>query len=70
MVADAMTREPVDLSDEDFARLRAHFSDAQLVELAAHVGLANFRSRLNAFFHVEAHGLCPIPIPVAGGGHR
>ncbi len=69
MVADAMTREPVDMSDEDFARLRARFSEAELVELAAHVGLANFRSRLNAFFHVQAHGLCVLPIRVSGGGH-
>ena len=58
-----MTREPVVAPDEQFARWQAHFSDAQLVELAAHVGLANIRSRLNALFHVQAHGLCRLPLP-------
>lgn len=68
-VADAMTQEPVEMSDDLFERVRTHFSDAQLVELSAHVALANVRSRMNAFFHVQSHGLCALPLPAAGAGH-
>ena len=67
LLADAMTREPVDLPGAAFERLRAHFTDAQLVELAAHIGLANIRSRINALFHVQAHGLCQVLPPLAYG---
>lgn len=52
------------MSDELFARLREHYSEAELVELAAIVALENFRSRFNRVFRVEAHGIyCPLPRP-------
>ena len=61
-----MSREPVDMPDDLFERVRARFSEAQLVELAAHVALANVRSRTNALFHVPAHGLYCQVLPLAG----
>jgi hypothetical protein len=32
-----------------------------LVELAAIIGLENFRSKFNPVFAVEAQGFCPLP---------
>jgi AhpD family alkylhydroperoxidase len=59
--AEAMTRTPVEVSDELFARLRAHFSEAQVVELTAAVALENFRSKFNVALGIEAQGFCVLP---------
>ncbi len=60
-VAEAMTRAPADISDELFARVRAYYDDAQLVELAATAALENFRARFNRVFRVEPNALyCPV----------
>lgn len=47
-LAEEMTRTPVVVSDEFFARLREHFNDGQLVELTASIAFENFRAR---FYH-------------------
>jgi alkylhydroperoxidase family enzyme len=57
-VAEAMTITARRVSDELFARARRHFSEAQLVELAAAVALENFRSKFNVALGVEAQGFC------------
>jgi AhpD family alkylhydroperoxidase len=54
--ADGMTRSPVDVSDDLFARLREHFSEAQLVELTDIVALENYRARFNWAFGLEGQG--------------
>jgi alkylhydroperoxidase family enzyme len=54
--AEAMTRTPADVSDEVFAAARDHFSDAQLVELAATAAMENYRARFNRAFDVESQG--------------
>ena len=46
------------VTDELFARLRGHFSEAQIVELAAVVALENFRSKFNPPLGIEAQGFC------------
>jgi alkylhydroperoxidase family enzyme len=57
-----MSVSPVDVSDELFARLRRHYDDAQLVELAATIALENFRARFNRAFLVPPNSLyCPVP---------
>lgn len=62
-LADAATQVPADISDDLFARLKKHYSDAELVELAAIIALENFRSRFNRVFRVEPNGFyCPIPV--------
>ena len=61
-MADAVTQTPADVSDELYARLRRHFDEAQLVELAASAALENFRARFNRVFRVEPNSLyCPVP---------
>jgi alkylhydroperoxidase family enzyme len=56
--AEAMTITGQRVTDELFARARQHFSEAQLVELAAAVALENFRSKFNTAFGVEPQGFC------------
>lgn len=54
-----ITSERVD--DALFARLREHFSEAQIVELTAAIAFENFRSKFNPALGVEAQGFCPLP---------
>jgi len=56
--AEAMTITGQKVSDELFARARRHFTEAQVVELAAAIALENFRSKFNVALGVEAHGFC------------
>ena len=59
--AEAMTVTGRKVSDELFARVRAHFSEAQVVELTAAVALENFRSKFNVALGVAAQGFCVLP---------
>jgi len=49
------------VDDEFFARLKAHFSEAQIVELTAGIAMENFRSKFNAPLQVAAQGFCALP---------
>ncbi len=55
--AEGQTQTPADVSDEVYAEASRHFSEEQLVELAATVALENYRARLNRAFLVESQGL-------------
>jgi alkylhydroperoxidase family enzyme len=56
--AERMTITGEKVTDELWARLRGHFTEAQLVELTAAVALENFRSKFNVPLGVEAQGFC------------
>jgi len=56
--AEQMTITGEKVSDELWARLRSHFSEAQMVELTAAVALENFRSKFNVPLGIEAQGFC------------
>lgn len=56
--AERMTITGEKVTDELFARLRGHFSEAQMVELTAVVALENFRSKFNPPLGIEAQGFC------------
>lgn len=58
-LAEAMTVTPQRVTDELFQRLPSHFSDPEIVELAATIALENYRARFNRCFGVEAHGFYP-----------
>ena len=65
--ADAMTAQPMTVTDELVERLRERFSDAQLIELTYQVALENFRARSNHALGITAQGYtegdaCPLPI--------
>ena len=58
--AETITRTGDRVSDELFARVRAHFTEAQIVELTAAIALENFRSKFNTALGIEAQGFCQI----------
>ncbi len=59
--AERMTYTGQKVDDELFARVKAHFSEPQVVELTAAVALENFRSKFNPALGVEAQGFCLLP---------
>ena len=68
--AAAITRTPVEVSDELFNALREHLDEAQMVELTSVIALENMRSRFNWALDVAAAGfsegmVCAVP-EVAG----
>ncbi|MEJ7876845.1 MAG: carboxymuconolactone decarboxylase family protein [Solirubrobacterales bacterium] len=54
--ATGMTRSPVDVPDELFAKLRDRFDESQLVELTDIIALENYRARFNWAFGLEGQG--------------
>jgi AhpD family alkylhydroperoxidase len=61
-----VSRTPVAVPDELFAALRAHFDDAQLVELTHVIALENMRGRFNLALGIGAAGfsegmVCALP---------
>ncbi len=64
--ATGMSRTPVDVSDELFARLREHFDEAQIVELTHVIALENLYGRFNLALGIGAAGysegmVCAVP---------
>ena len=71
--AEAATATPAVVPDDLVQRLRRHFSDAELVELASWVALENLRSRFNAGLGLHSQGFsaqCAVPEPPAGVAGR
>ena len=56
-LADEMANTPSNVSDELYARLRAKFSEEQLMQLGAQIAFENFRARLNRVFDVGSDEL-------------
>jgi alkylhydroperoxidase family enzyme len=59
-LCERMTYTNKRVTDRFFNRLKRHFSEEELVELAAIIALENFRSKFNPVFAVEAQGFCPL----------
>jgi len=59
-LAERMTYTKKRVTDRFFKRLKRHFTDEELVELAAIIALENFRSKFNPVFAVESQGFCPL----------
>jgi alkylhydroperoxidase family enzyme len=59
--AERMTTTGQSVDDVLFARLKQHYSEAQIVELTAAVALENFRSKFNPALGIEAQGFCLLP---------
>lgn len=62
----AMTATPVEVGDDLFDELQAHFDARQLVELTSAIAWENYRARFNHAFGCEAEGysegaFCPLP---------
>lgn len=59
--AERVTITDRSVDDALFAKLKEHYSEAQLVELTAAIAFENFRSKFNPPLGVEAQGFCPLP---------
>jgi alkylhydroperoxidase family enzyme len=63
--AESATSTPVRVSDELVERLHRHFSEDEIVELAAWVAFENLRSRFNAGLGLRSQGFsdhCAVPV--------
>jgi alkylhydroperoxidase family enzyme len=60
-LCERMTYTNKRVTDRFFNRLKRHFSEEELVELAAIIALENFRSKFNPVFAVESQGFCSLP---------
>ena len=65
--AEEMTRTPVEVSDDLFAKLRQHFSENQIVELTASIAYENFRARFDHALGIGSDGLYVCAWPPPGG---
>ena len=63
--AERITRTDDDVDDLLFARLRTHFTDAQVVELTCTVAFENFLSKFHHALLVDGQGFCT-PRPQTG----
>lgn len=66
--ADAMTANPVAVTDEQVARLRAEFGDEGVIELTYHIAHENSRARFNSALGITDQGFtsgaaCRVPVP-------
>jgi alkylhydroperoxidase family enzyme len=59
--AERMTITGEKVDDALVARLKEHYSEAEIVELTAAIALENFRSKFNPALGVESQGFCLIP---------
>lgn len=69
-VAERMTITGEKVDAELFSCVRRHFSEAEMVELAATVALENFRSKFNVALGIEAQGFCLLPNTLFPEGHQ
>jgi alkylhydroperoxidase family enzyme len=60
-LADRMTYTDRRVDDQFFKSLQEHFTDEELVELAAIIALENYRSKFNPVFGIEANNFCALP---------
>lgn len=73
-LADAMSATPATVPDELFRELRAHFDDAQLVELAGYIAWEHWRARYNRVFDIESDefsegAFCALPVRESNISH-
>jgi AhpD family alkylhydroperoxidase len=70
--SDAISATPVEVSDEVFDGLRAHFDEEQLVELTAAIAWENWRARFNWAFGLGKEGYSEgaycVPVLARNGG--
>ena len=60
---DGVSATPVDVPDELFERLRAAFSEREIVELTAQIAQENGNAKLSRPLRIEANNFCALPLP-------
>lgn len=56
--ADRVSATPVDVPDDFFARLRAHFTEPEIVELTAHIAHENYSAKSNRPLRIDSNHFC------------
>ena len=59
--AEMVTISPNDISDAQFADLRRHFNEREIVELTLQAAFENFRARANRSLRIEDDGFAKLP---------
>jgi alkylhydroperoxidase family enzyme len=62
-LADALAGTPANVSDELFAELKAHYTEEQLMEIAAFCAQENYRARWNRLADIESHNFYRVKRP-------
>ena len=60
--AEMVTISPNDVSDAQFAELRRHFNEREIVELTVQAAFENFRARVNRALRIEDDGFAKMPV--------
>jgi len=69
--AESATSTPAGVPDELVERLHHHFTEVEIVELAAWIAMENFRSRFNAGLGLRSQGFsdhCDVPVGAEAAG--
>ena len=61
--AEGMTKAPVDVPDEMFETLKAHFDTPAIVEMTAFVAYQNFNAKFNGALRTDVNELCQVDLP-------
>ncbi len=59
--AECITYTDRHVDDDLFAKVKQHFTEAQIGELTAAIAFENFRAKFNPTLKVEAQGFCIVP---------
>lgn len=62
---EAATQVGSQVPDEVFDELKQHFSEREIVELAAAIAIEGFYNQMNASLGIEAQGFCALPFAQA-----
>ena len=60
--AEMVTISPNDITDAQFADVRRHFTEREIVELTLQAAFENFRARANRSLRIEDDGFAKIPV--------
>ena len=60
--AEMVTISPNDISEAQFAELRRHFTDREIVELTAQAAFENFRARVNRSLRIDDDGFAKMSV--------
>jgi len=52
-LAETMTRDPQTMTDGDWAELRSHFNEGEVVELISAIGMFNYFNRVAEIIRLE-----------------
>lgn len=60
---EGMTRTPVDVPDEVFDSLKAHYDTPAIVEITVFAAYQNFNAKFNGALRTDVNEMCPVDLP-------